>query len=320
MFTIIDLNYARCSLPFLSDELVKKITETIAEGKKCLLFFNRRGSARTLLCKDCGYQFFCERCDLAMIVHTSPSRKLLCHHCSAESEMPHSCPKCQGNNLDSIGFGIQKIEENLLKLFPNAPITRIDSDKKRSEGIQFQEISEAQILLSTELGNTLAVEGIELVAFLLLESEIAVPEYDIEEKIYTNIAYNARKGSDIYIQTFAPKSDLIRNITEGNYRDFLVHTLAERKAFSYPPYQELVHIWVRDTNKERIKDIIYKLKNKLETLKTPDMELYFDKELFMKRNNEYGQKIVLKGSDLSPLLKTIGKEIFRNRGVSMERK
>lgn len=255
-----------------------------------------------------------------MIVHTSPSKKLLCHHCSAESEIPHDCPKCHGNNLNSIGFGIQKIEEHLEKLFPELRIARIDSDKKRSDGMQFLSISEAQILLSTELGNTLTVEGVELVAFLLLESEIAVPEYDIEEKIYVNITYNARKGSEIYIQTFAPKSDLIKNITEGNYRDFLVHTLAERKIFSYPPYCELVHIWVRDKSKERIKDIIYKLKNKLETLKSPDIELYFDRELFTKRNNEYGQKIVLKGRDLSPLLETIEKEVFRNHGVSMERK
>lgn len=157
MFTIIDLNYARCPLPFLSDELMKKVTETIGKGQKCLLFFNRRGSARTLLCKDCGYQFVCERCDLAMIVHTSPSHKLLCHHCSAESELPHSCPKCQGNNLSSVGFGIQKVEENLEKLFPETRIARIDSDKKRSEGIHFQEIQEAQILLSTELGNTMYI-------------------------------------------------------------------------------------------------------------------------------------------------------------------
>lgn len=320
MFTIIDLNYARCPLPFLSDELVKKITETLVTGKKCLLFFNRRGSARTLVCKDCGYQFFCERCDLAMIVHTSPSRKLLCHHCSSESEMPHNCTKCHGNNLNSIGFWIQKIEENLIKLFPDTRIARIDSDKKRSEGIHFQEISEAQILLSTELGNTIFIEWIELVAFLLIESEIAVPEYDIEEKIYTNIVYNARKGADICLQTFAPKSDLIRNITEGNYRDFLIHTLTERKNFSYPPYRELVHIWVRDKSKDRIKEIIYKLKNKLEILKTPSIELYFDRELFTKRNNEYGQKIVLKGEDLGPLLTEIEKEIFRNHGVSLERK
>lgn len=158
MFTIIDLNYARCPLPFLSNELVEKITETLAKNKKSLLFFNRRGSARTLLCRDCGYQFLCECCDLAMIVHTSPSHRLLCHHCSAESEMPHSCPKCQGTNLNSVGFGIQKIEENLMKLFPEVRITRIDSDKKRSEGLQFQEISEAQILLSTEMGNTLSIE------------------------------------------------------------------------------------------------------------------------------------------------------------------
>jgi len=320
MFTIIDLNYARCPLPFLSNELTEKISETVAKGKKSLLFFNRRGSARTLICRDCGYQFFCEHCDLAMIVHTSPTQKLLCHHCSMEYPMPHSCPKCHGTNLNSVGFGIQKVEENLEKLFPNIRVARIDSDKKRSEGIQFQEISEAQILLSTELGNTIALDDIELVVFLLLESEIAVPEYDIEEKIYINIVYNARKGSDIFIQTFAPKSDLVRNITEWNYRDFLIHTLEERKTFSYPPYKELVHIWVRDQNKERIKDIIYKLKNKLETLKTSDIELYFDKELFTKRNNEYGQKIVLKGGNLSPLLETIEKEIFRNRGVSLERK
>ena len=151
MFTVIDLNYARCPLPFLSSELVEKIVETRARGKKCLLFFNRRGSARTLICKDCGYQAICERCDLAMIVHTSPSVRLLCHHCSAESEVPVSCPKCHGNSLNSVGFGIQKIEENLIKLFPETRIARIDSDKKRSEGVYFQEISEAEILLSTEL-------------------------------------------------------------------------------------------------------------------------------------------------------------------------
>lgn len=157
MFTIIDLNYARCPLPFLSDELVKKIAETIGNGQKCLLFFNRRGSARTLLCKDCGYQFMCERCDLATVVHTSPVRKLLCHHCSAESPVPHNCPVCHGTNLDSVGFGIQKAEENLEKLFPKTRIVRVDSDKKRSEGIGLQEIQESQILLSTELGNTLYI-------------------------------------------------------------------------------------------------------------------------------------------------------------------
>ncbi|EKD30058.1 MAG: hypothetical protein ACD_78C00169G0003 [uncultured bacterium (gcode 4)] len=320
MFTIIDLNYEKCSSPFLSDELIKKMRETIEAGAKCLLFFNRRWSARTLICKDCGYQFLCDRCDLAMIVHSAPEKKLLCHHCAFETPVPHACPKCHGTNLLGVGFGIQKVEDDLRKLFPDTPIARIDSDKKRSEGIRLKEIQNASILLSTELGNTLTIDGIELVAFLLLESEMAVPEYDIEEKIYTNIAYNARKGSDIYIQTYIPSSDLIKHITEGNYRDFLVHTLAERKTFRYPPYGELVHLWVRDPSKERIRDIIYKLKNKLEILKTPDIELYFDREIFTKRNNEYGQKIVLKWLNLSPLLATIAKELFRNRWVSLERK
>lgn len=294
MYTVIDLNYARCSLPFISDELLRKIEQTRANKQKCLLFFNRRGSARSLICQDCSYQFCCERCDIAMIVHTSPEQKLLCHHCSFEKKMPTNCEKCGKPNLKGIGLGIQKIEENLSKLIPDAHITRIDSDKKRSEGIILQEIESADILLSTELGNTITIENIGLVAFLLIESEIAIPEYDIEEKIYMNCAYNSRKGSEIYIQTFAPKSDLITSIVEGNYRDFLVKTLSERKKFSYPPYGELVHIWVRDKSKDRIKDIIYKLKNKLEIIKDPEIDLYFDREIFTKRNDEYGQKIVLK--------------------------
>lgn len=133
MFTVIDLNYAKCPFPFLSDELTRKIQKTVENGKKCLLFFNRRGSARTLICKDCGNQFFCDRCDLALIVHTSPTHRLLCHHCSTEKEIPRICPKCSGSNFLEIGFGIQKIEENLKKIFPNVTIARIDSDRKRSE-------------------------------------------------------------------------------------------------------------------------------------------------------------------------------------------
>lgn len=120
------------------------------------------------------------------------------------------------------------------------------------------------------------------------------------------------------IQTYVPKSDLVRHLVDGNYRDFLVHTLTERKSFRYPPYSELVHVTVRDESIERVKDIIYKLKNKLELLKSPDIELYFDRELFSRRAGEYIQKIVLKGTNLEPLLAQISGEVFRNRGVNVE--
>ena len=158
MITVIDLNYARCSAPFLSEELLEKMRALLAEEKKILLFFNRRGSAKTLICRDCGYQCVCPRCDIALNIHTSPKRRLLCHHCSLEEPLPTRCPKCHGADLAPIGFGIQKIEESLNAIFPDEAIVRIDSDKKRSEGIYESEILAGSILLSTELGNTISIE------------------------------------------------------------------------------------------------------------------------------------------------------------------
>lgn len=193
MITIVDLNYARMEAPFLSSELLVKMRETIEKNEKVLLFFNRRSSAKALVCRDCGYRAMCRHCDISLSLHTSPTHHLLCHHCNAEEPVPAHCPKCHGSNLAPVGAGIQRIEEEIVKRFSAYQTVRLDSDKKRSEGLKLSEIKSGHILISTELGNTLSIDGIGLVAFILLETETTIPEYDIEERIYTNIAYNMRR-------------------------------------------------------------------------------------------------------------------------------
>ena len=145
---------------------------------------------------------------------------------------------------------------------------------------------------------------------------MAVPEYNIEEAIYTQIAYNTKKQAPIIIQTFTPHTPIAKNLIEGNYRDFLSRTLQERKQFDYPPYAELAYIWVEDKNKERVKDIIYKLASKLQ-MEIQDQKrniiLHYDKELFERRAGEYRQKIVLRGQNLMCTLETIKGEIIKNR-------
>jgi primosomal protein N' (replication factor Y) len=105
----------------------------------------------------------------------------------------------------------------------------------------------------------------------------------MEERVYDQIAYNLRKNVPLIIQTFSPNTPLLKIIEGGNYKDFLTHTLTERKLFHYPPYTGLAYIWVEDKNKNRVQEIIHKLVNKLTLIKNENIILNYDKELYERR-------------------------------------
>ncbi|MCK9272318.1 hypothetical protein M0P65_02115 [Candidatus Gracilibacteria bacterium] len=318
MINIVDLNYSKNIFPLISQNLINSIEKTISEGKKTLLFLNKRGEANSLICKDCSTQIKCDFCDIGMTVHKYPKKMLICHLCNAEKNIPEKCPKCMSTNLAQVGVGIQKIEENIGKLFSKYKILRLDSDKIKKEGINKDAIKTADLIIATEIINTIAIENLGLVGILLLESEFLISEYNIEEQIYDNIYYNIKRGSNILIQTYIPESNFLKLITEGNYKDFLNYTLAERKQFGYPPFKELAYIWVKSKSKEKVKDIIVKLKNKLEIENNGDFTIFYDKEIFSKKASLFYQKIIIKGDNLQDFLTTIKFEIFRNKEINIE--
>ena len=160
MLTIIDLNYARQIAPLISEELFADIKTTLESGKQVLIYLNRRGEATSLFCTDCGSVSRCEYCDVSLTLHRYPSSHLLCHQCDAKFPIPEICPKCQWTHLKSIGAGIQKVEDSLSKLFSGSSIFRFDSDKKRHEAISEKDVSTAQIIIATELGNTLTPDNL----------------------------------------------------------------------------------------------------------------------------------------------------------------
>ncbi|MDD2486822.1 MAG: hypothetical protein PHS92_00420 [Candidatus Gracilibacteria bacterium] len=318
MITTIDLNYSNNIFPLLSENIIEAVKNNISEGKKVLLFLNRRGEAHSIVCKNCSYQVKCDFCDIGMTIHKYPKPLLICHHCNAEKNIPMECPKCSSTNLINIGTGVQKIEENLKKTFNDTIITRLDSDKIHKEGILIDEIRNSQIIIATESINTISIDNLGLVCFLLLELEFLIPEYNIEEQVYDNITYNMKRGSEIMIQTYIPDSNFIKLIQEGNFKDFVTQSMNERKEFNYPPYKELVYIWVRSKSKEKMKDMIIKLYNKLEINNISSNTIFYDKELFMKRNNEFHQKIVVKGDNLKEFLSCVKYEVFRNKEINLE--
>ncbi|MDD4530713.1 MAG: hypothetical protein PHO80_04155 [Candidatus Gracilibacteria bacterium] len=320
MINLIDLNHTKQEFPLFSYELIEEINKNLGKNKKIILFFNKRGEANSLVCKDCNYQLRCPNCDISFTVHKYPENRLICHHCNNKIDIPAYCPNCDGANLTQIGIGTQKIEDQIKKLFGKYKILRTDSDKKNKEGLCLEDIKNAQIIITTEFINSISLENVGLVAFLLIEQEFVIPEYDIEEQIFDNIYYNIKRGSDVIIQTYIPDSKIVKLIIEGNYKNFLVETLKERKTYNYPPYKELVYIWVKNKNLTRVKDIIFKLKNKLDLANNGNYEIFFDKDIFSKKASEFQQKIVIKGNDLQEFLGTIKGEIFRNKEINVERK
>lgn len=318
MINIVDLNYSKNVFPLISQNLVDSIEKTIWDWKKTLLFLNKRWEASSLICKDCSSQIKCDFCDIWMTVHKYPKKMLICHLCSFEKNIPVSCPKCMSTNLAQVWVGIQKIEENITKLFHKFKILRLDSDKIKKEWINKDEIKTADLIIATEIINTINITNLGLVGILLLESEFLVSEYNIEEQIYDNIYYNIKRWSDILIQTYIPESNFLKLISEWNYKDFLNYTLAERKQFWYPPFKELAYIWVKSKSKERVKDIIVKLKNKLELENNWKNTIFYDKEIFSKKASLFYQKIILKWDNLQDFLNTIKFEIFRNKEINIE--
>ncbi len=182
-----------------------------------------------------------------------------------------------------MGIGIQKIELAMKAFFPSHKLVRIDSDAKKSEKLTLlDELDTAEIIIGTQMVLTTLHEDIGLIAFLLIDNDLSIPEFDREEKIYTQIVYARRMGVPVLVQTYATETPFTEMLLSGNYKSFLSETLALRERFLYPPYGEFITLWVHHPSKDMVKDIIYKLINKIQTIQTPDIFSSFDKDIWEK--------------------------------------
>lgn len=214
---------------------------------------------------------------------------------------------------------IQKIEENLKKIFPKKNITRLDSDKVSKEWTSLEEIKSSDLIVATQMVNTIAFENLWLVVIPLFEAELVIPEYDIEEQIYTNISYNKNRGADIIIQTYIPKNPLLKIIIEGNYNDFLKYTLEERERFNYPPFGDMVKIHIKSNSKEKVNHLSVTLFNKLAILNEDKSKIInFTEEKILKYGDDYFKDIIIRWKDLESFLENIEFEIVKNREIRLE--
>lgn len=316
---IIPLANQKLVAGLISYQVQELIQENLKANKKTLLFYNRRAHSHAWICQDCGYFESCPDCDIALAYHKNPKPVLRCHHCSRVSPIPEKCPRCHSLFSIPVGVGIQQIQEGLQSIFETAEIYRIDSDSADRIDPMQEKIHSADIILSTQKWNLIQHDDIASVVFVLFEANFSVPSYDIEEHIYHSIAYFKKQNIAMYIQTFMPNHPILRSVVFENYHDFLTQILVpERKAFSYPPFDDFVIIRVHHLKKEVVQSLITKLTQVIQPQLTDAIFFSAESDVWTRSQGQWNQKIILKWRWILDIIEILTPYIVRNRSVHLE--
>ncbi len=252
-----------------SDPLVARIRETLAEHKQVILFQNRRGYAPQLQCVSCGQPPRCVQCDVPMTLHLR-AKELRCHYCGYHAPIPPVCPQC-GGELKSVGFGTERIEDEIQALFPEARVLRMDLDSTRSK-TAYQDIinafsrHECDILVGTQMVTKgLHFDDVRLVAVLNADPLFNQPDFRAYERAFQMLEQVAgragRKGAkgEVWIQTFDTKNAVLEMVCNHDYEALYRQQTAEREMFHYPPFHRIIRIQMRDHNAARVQVVAMQL-------------------------------------------------------------
>ena len=256
-----------------SDPLVERIRQCLADHKQVILFQNRRGYAPQLQCVNCGQPPRCVQCDVPMTLHMR-DHELRCHYCGYHAPIPAVCPQC-GGELKAIGFGTERIEDEIQTLFPEARVLRMDLDTTRNRS-SYQDIinafanHECDILVGTQMVTKgLHFDDVRLVAVLNADPLFNQPDFRAYERAYQMLEQVAgragRKGTkgEVWIQTFDPKNVVLGMVQAHDYKALYDHQIAERKLFNYPPFYRVIRLQLRDHNGMRVHRVATELQTYL---------------------------------------------------------
>ena len=254
---------SKLSVGHFSQILIDKISENLQNKKQSIILHNRRGYANVVECESCGNVTYCSNCDVVMTYHKA-TNEMKCHYCGQKAHKPKFCPKCQSENLNERGVGVEQIEEETQKIFKEANVERMDVDSMRKKFAYEKlyekiENGEAEIIVGTQMiSKGLDFDNIELVAIPKADSLLYVQDFRAEERAYqliTQVSGRAGRISGngkIYIQTYNPFHPLFELIKEENSAKIYEHFLKEREQFLYPPFVKLILIELKHRKEDKV--------------------------------------------------------------------
>ncbi|MDE7304678.1 MAG: primosomal protein N' [Alistipes sp.] len=256
--------------------LLDKIGERLDRGEQTMLFQNRRGFSPYVECTECGWTARCPDCNVTLTYHKAGGR-LVCHYCGHAEPVPAKCPSCKVTDVVPMGFGTEKIEEEIVRIFPEARVARLDRDTVTSQRA-FDAIvagfarHEADILVGTQMiTKGFDFEGVSLVGILNADNLLNNPDFRAGERAFQLMmqvagrAGRRAQGGEVVIQTAEPGHPVIRQVAAGDFEGMARAQLADREAFFYPPYARLTSLTLRHRDPQLLRRGAAELASRLRT-------------------------------------------------------
>jgi primosomal protein N' (replication factor Y) len=254
---IIDLkdraNFSRS--PHISDVLVKAIEQALGQGEQSLLYLNRRGSARLVICNACGWQALCPHCDLPLTYHND-SHLLMCHTCGFTQPTPSSCPECGNPDIIFTAIGTKALADEAQRLFPAARVQRFDTDNKKAERFEQHydnvQAGNVDILVGTQvLAKGLDLPNLSVLGVITADTSLSMPDFSAQERTYQLLSQvlgrvgRGHRSSTAIVQTYQPESPILQASITKDWPKYYASELEERETFLFPPFVYLLQLTCR---------------------------------------------------------------------------
>ena len=239
-----------------SDSLINEIFNTVSNHKQVILYQNRRGFSPIVECEDCGVSPHCVNCDVSLTFHLN-TNSLKCHYCGYGIPLINNCASCHSNNIITVGFGTEQVEEEVKALFPNYRVERLDYDTTRKKNSFEKLISDFEdqkidILIGTQMiTKGLDFKNVKLVGILNADNSLNFPDFRAYERSFQliqQVAGRAGRSTErgkVCVQTYNPKHKILQNIIDDDYLSMFEVEISERVKYNYPPNCKLIKITLK---------------------------------------------------------------------------
>jgi len=303
-----DLNQERKSKTVKGDfsgTLLRSISDTLAQKEQVIIFQNRRGYSPMVNCQDCSWVPKCVNCAVSLTYHQYRNA-LICHYCGYREELPQQCPTCSSKRLLTVGYGTEKLEEELKLHYPDAVVQRMDYDTTRVKSgydtiIEQFESGATDILVGTQMVTKgLDFDKVSLVGVFNADRMMHFPDFRSYERAFQLItqvsgrAGRREKPGKVVIQTSHTDHPVLNFILNHTQEEFYNTEITDRREHAYPPFSRLIEIMVKHIDKKVSRDAAYKLTEVLKATLTEVKVLGPGEPMVSKIRNHFLMTILIK--------------------------
>ena len=303
---------------FLSNKLLVQLEQTFAEGNQALIFHNRRGSASTTLCENCGWSAACPRCYIPLTLHAD-QHVLRCHICGHSEPVPTSCPVCGSVDIIHKGIGTKLIESELRKLFPDKIIARFDGDTDREATVDKQYEALYKGTINLIIGTQVIAKGLDLpqlrtVGVIQADAGLSLPDYTSDERTFQLLAQvigrvgRSRHATTVIIQSYQPSHSSVQYGITQDFTGFYHYALPTRKRAHFPPFCFLLKLTCTYKTEKAAITNAKKLADELHQILPKTIEILGPTPAFYERTRDtYRWQLVLKSAKRADLMAVIAR-------------